>query len=271
MIMDASAAKFIGSIPQYYDRYLGPAWFESFAADLAARMPARPPGNVLEIACGTGILTRRLRERLDPSLRLMATDLSKAMLDHARGTVRLPGIEWEEADAVRLPFESAKFAAVVCSFGMMFIPERQAAFREARRVLCEGGLLLCNVWDRIEENPHGTATQQLFDELFPGDEEMQFGKVAFGMHDRPLLRQLLSDARFKEVRMEAKRVEVRSPDAKSLATGMVRGTPRSLIFEKRGVSLDAMIEKVGAALARVGGEKPYRSHAQAVVVEARAV
>ncbi len=269
--MDAAAAKFIGSIPQYYDRYLGPAWFDSFAADLAGRMPARPPGDALEVACGTGILTRRLREHLDPSVRLVASDLSKAMLDHARGRVKLAGIEWQEADGIRLPFEGAEFGAVVCSFGMMFMPDRQAAFREARRVLHEGGLLLFNVWDRIEENPHALANQRLFDELFPGDEEVQFGKIAFGMHDRALLRQLLSDARFKEVRMEAKRLEVQVPDVMSLATGMVRGTPRSLIFEKRGLSLDAMIGKVAAVLARVGGEKPYRSHAQAVIVEARAV
>ena len=72
---------FSGSIPEYYDSCLGPAWFEAFAADLAQRLPAKPPGDVLEIACGTGLLTRRVRERLDPARRLVATDLSKAMLD----------------------------------------------------------------------------------------------------------------------------------------------------------------------------------------------
>lgn len=265
------AASFGGSIPEYYDRCLGPAWFESFAADLAARLETKPPGDVLEIACGTGIVTKRLRERLDPAVRLVASDLSKAMLDFARAKVVLPGIEWREADAARLPFADASFGAVACSFGVMFVPDKKAAFRETRRVLREGGIFLFNVWDRIEENPHALSNAQVFEELFPGDEEMQFAKLPFGMHDRTLLRHLLDDARFREVRMVTKRIEVYSPDARSLATGMLRGTPRSLLIEKRGASFEDVIDKATAALAKVGGEKPYRSHVQAIVIEARAV
>src|SRR5258705_6271268 len=128
---------------------------DSFAADLVQRLPEGPPGNVLEIACGTGIVTRRLRERLSPSLRLVATDLSKTMLDYARAKLDARrDIEWREADALKLPFEDGSFGAVVCGFGIMFAPDRQAALREARRVLIESGILLVHVWDRIEEDRH---------------------------------------------------------------------------------------------------------------------
>ena len=58
------STSFSGSIPQYYDMCLGAAWFDAFAADLAQRLPTKPPGDVLEIACGTGLLTWRVRERL---------------------------------------------------------------------------------------------------------------------------------------------------------------------------------------------------------------
>src|ERR1700675_624681 len=75
-------SNFGGSMPEYYDRYLGPAFNECFAMELARRLPPRPRGDVLEIACGTGLVTRHLRERLDPAFRLIATDLSKAMLDY---------------------------------------------------------------------------------------------------------------------------------------------------------------------------------------------
>lgn len=265
------AANFSGSIPEYYDRCLGPAWFDVFAADLTARLAAKPPGDVLEIASGTGIVTRRLRERLDPAVRLVASDLSKAMLDYARAKVALPGIEWREADACKLPFEDESFGAVVCAFGVMFVPDKTAAFREARRVLRKGGILLFNVWDRLEENPHAYSNARVFDELFPGDQEMQFAKLPFGMHDPQLLRKLLAEARFREVRIEPTRIEVRSPDARTIAVGQIRGTPRSLLIEKRGASLEDVIDKAAAALARVGGEKPYRSHAQAIVIEARAI
>lgn len=264
-------ASFTGSIPEYYDSCLGPAWFEPFAADLAQRLAARPPGDVLEIACGTGLLTRRLRERLDPALRLVATDLSKAMLDYARDRLRgVAKIDWREADATRLPFGDGEFGAVVCSFGVMFVPDRQAAFKEARRVLKEGGIFLFNVWDRIEENPHALANAQVIEELFPADEEVRF-RTPFEMHDPALLRRLLAGSGFEEVRIEKKRIRTDGVSARNVALGQIRGTPRALLLEKRGANLDDVVEIVTAALARIGGADPYRAPAQAIVVEARAV
>ena len=269
-MVDAKA-NFSGSIPEYYDACLGPAWFEAFAADLAQRLPARPVGDVLEIACGTGIATRRLREWLDPSLRLVATDLSEAMLDYAHAKLgQRSAIEWREADAARLPFRDGEFGAVVCAFGVMFVPDRQAAFREARRVLGKGGILLFNVWDRIEENPHAMAGAEVIEGLFPGDEEMRF-RVPFEMSDPELLRRLLAEAQFGEVRIEKKRLQVDGVSARTVAIGQVRGTPRSLLIEKRGMPLDGVVDKITAALTKIGGADPYRAPAQALVVEARAL
>jgi ubiquinone/menaquinone biosynthesis C-methylase UbiE len=167
------SASFTGSIPDFYDSCLGPAWFDAFAADFAEGLPHKPPGDVLEIACGTGLVTRRARERLDSEVRLVATDLSKAMLDYARAkpSVR-KDIEWREADAVDLPFGDGEFGAVLCAFGVIFVPDKPAAVREARRVLKPGGTFLFNVWDRIEENPHAAANAKVLSGLFPGDKEM---------------------------------------------------------------------------------------------------
>src|SRR5918995_3864395 len=129
-----TAANFSGSMPEYYDRIMAPAQFDAFAADLVGRLSTRPPGDVLEIACGTGVVTHRLRERVDPRLRIVASDLSKAMLDYARNKLRgARDIEWREADAAALPFKDATFGAVVCAFGVMFVPDKKAAFGEARR------------------------------------------------------------------------------------------------------------------------------------------
>jgi SAM-dependent methyltransferase len=264
-------ANFSGSIPEYYDSCMGAALFEPFADDLVRRLAARPSGGVLEVACGTGIVTRRLRERLDPSVRLVASDLSKAMLDYARRKLGEPaGIEWREADACKLPFADGEFGAVVCAFGVMFVPDRQAAFREARRVLKEGGTFLFNVWDRVGENPHGLAGAATIESFFPGDPEMRF-TTPFDMHDHGLLRGLLAGARLQEVRIETRRLPVGGVSARTFATGQVRGTPRSALIEKRGVPLDAVIDKSTEELTRVGGAEPYRSHAQAVVVEACAL
>lgn len=265
--MVSASASFTG--PQYYNDCLGPILFDPFAADLVARLPQRPPGDVLEIACGTGLITKRLRERLSPSLRLVAIDLSKAMLDYARDKLGgRDGIEWREADASQLPFEDRKFGAVVCGFGIMFMPDRQAALREARRVLVEGGILLFNVWDRVEENPHALALAEVIESLFPGDPEMRF-RVPYDMHDPELLRRLLAGARFREARIETKRIPISGADPRNIATGQIRGTPRSALIEKRGVSLDLVIEKGADALSRSGGD-PYHGQAQAVIVQALA-
>ena len=266
--MVSASASFAG--PQEYNDCLGPLWFDPFAADLVQRLPERPPGNVLEIACGTGIVTRRLRERLSPSLQLVATDLSKVMLDYARAKLNdRKGIEWREADALTLPFEDHKFGAVVCGFGIMFVPDRQAALREARRVLVDGGMLLFNVWDSIEENPHALANAGVVEAMFPGDHEMKF-RMPYDMSDPGLLRRLLTGARFRETRIETKRVPIAGADPRSIATGQIYGTPRSALIKKRGVSLDLVVEKVTDALTRTGGD-PYSGHAQAVIVQALAI
>lgn len=266
--MAGTTSSFTG--PKYYDELIGPVWFDPFAADLAQRLPLRPPGDVLEIACGTGLVTRWLRERLDPSLRLVATDLSKLMLDYARAKLESrKGIDWREADALRLPFEDKSFGAVVCGFGIMFVPDHQAALREARRVLVDGGILLFNVWDRIETNPHALANAAVLEAMFPGDPEMKF-RVPYDMHDPALLRRLLAGARFQEKRIETKRLPIEGADPRNIATGQLRGTPRSALIEKRGIPLELAIDRVTHELARTGGD-PYRGYAQAVVVQAVAV
>ena len=93
---DTGSASFTGSIPENYDRYLGPAQFAPFAADLAARVAdARPHRVVLEVACGTGIVTKELRARLPATVRLVSTDLNQPMLDYARAKLGDARIAWQ--------------------------------------------------------------------------------------------------------------------------------------------------------------------------------
>jgi ubiquinone/menaquinone biosynthesis C-methylase UbiE len=107
-------ANFSGSIPAAYDRYLGPILFQPYAEDLAARLQVPENGSVLELACGTGILTRALRTRLPPTVQLTATDLNEAMFRHAAGKFADDEpVEWQQADASSLPFADRLFDAVV--------------------------------------------------------------------------------------------------------------------------------------------------------------
>ncbi len=132
---------FSGSIPELYDTLLVPLIFEPYARDLARRVADEPVSRVLEIAAGTGVVTRAVVDALDPNVSIVATDLNQPMLDHG-ASVRADGnVDWRQADALALPFEDATFDAVVCQFGVMFFPDRARAYSEALRVLKRGGQL----------------------------------------------------------------------------------------------------------------------------------
>src|SRR5262249_28032571 len=145
-------AAFVGSIPALYDRNLGPMLCRDFPYAMAARLAVRPGMRVLETACGTGIVTRRLGTRLAKhGGSLVATDLNEPMLAYAASTMpRTERLEWRQADATKLSFDDRSFDAVVCQFGLMFFPDKAAGVREALRVIKPGGLFLVSVWGRLE-------------------------------------------------------------------------------------------------------------------------
>jgi ubiquinone/menaquinone biosynthesis C-methylase UbiE len=162
---------FSGSIPKLYETYLVPLIFESYAADLAQRLAshASSTGKLLEIAAGTGVVTRHLATRLAPSVAIVATDLNQAMLDMAAEIGTSREVTWRQADAMQLPFADESFDAVVCQFGVMFFPDKARAFAEARRVLKAGGVFLFNAWDQIEHNEFADCVTQALASVFPDD------------------------------------------------------------------------------------------------------
>jgi ubiquinone/menaquinone biosynthesis C-methylase UbiE len=233
-------------------------------------MPVRPKGDVLELACGTGIVTQRLRERVDPFLRVVATDISDDMLAYAGGKVK-GKVDWRKADAAALPFKDESFGLAVCGLGVMFVPDKRRLFAETRRVLVEGGAFLFNVWDRLERNPQGVSTARVFDELFPGDAEMQFASIPYSWADERVIREHLDAARFSDLRIDPLAIEIKAPSARTYAPGQIRGTPRGALIGKKGRDVVEVIERVAQGLAEVGGAEPFRVEAHLIVVQAKAV
>jgi ubiquinone/menaquinone biosynthesis C-methylase UbiE len=119
---------FAGSVPELYDSHLVPLIFEPYAADLARRVAALAPSRVLETAAGTGVVTRAMARALPASVELVATDLNQPMLDRAAAVGTRRPVQWQQADAMRLPFDDASFDVVGCQFGVMFFPDRARAF-----------------------------------------------------------------------------------------------------------------------------------------------
>lgn len=177
--MNDRAADFIGSIPVFYDDGLGPIFFADFADDIAQRVVALTSTRVLEIAAGTGIVTRRLRDLLPREAHLTATDLNSPMLDVPRGKFRPDEkVEFQPADATALPFPDASFDAAVCQFGVIFFPDKNKGHREAHRVLVSGGRYLFSVWDSHRYNPIGRLITEILAGFFPHDPP-QFYQVPF--------------------------------------------------------------------------------------------
>ena len=137
---------FSGSLPELYDRFLVPLQFEPFAQDLAQRLAHVTSGHLLELAAGTGVVTRALARTLPQAVHITATDLNPEMLDQAKTYPDLERVVWRQADAMALPFPDGIFDHVVCQFGVMFLPDKLAAFREVTRVLRADGKFLFNVW-----------------------------------------------------------------------------------------------------------------------------
>jgi SAM-dependent methyltransferase len=207
---------------------------------------------------------------LPASVRLVATDLNQPMIDHARAQVdETAEIEWQQADCTAMPFSSGAFSALACQFGLMFVPDKSVALREARRVLADGGLLAFNVWGSLADNPYAQAMQETIAGFFPTDPPTFFD-VPFGYHDPQRWSDALTATGFADHECELVSHEARSPTARGVAVGQIQGSPLSHEIRERGGDFDQIIGAVTAALARHGGEAPFRSTMQALVFTARA-
>ena len=269
--MKAEDVQFSGSIPAAYDRYLGPLLFQPYAEDLVARLQIREEGSVLELACGTGIVTRVLRSRLPATVKLVATDLNEPMFRHAATKFsQEEAVEWSQADACNLPFGDRIFDAVVCQFGIMFVPDKALAAREAHRVLKPGGLFLFNVWDALEQNELCRIAHDTITSYFEKDPPM-FYQIPFGYHDHDEIKRTLESAGFRDVRLEVVAKTGEATQADEVATGLVAGNPVSLAIAERDPSLAPVITKaVAQAIAGRFGERDMRVPMRAIVVQARA-
>jgi SAM-dependent methyltransferase len=268
--MVASDTVFAGSIPELYDRGLGPLLFEPFAEELARRAAALSPSRILETAAGTGIVTAALA-RVLPGAEIVATDLNPAMLQVARRRIAAPNVGFRTADAQALPFPDGGFDLVVCQFGAMFFPDRVGAYREARRVLRPGGWFLFAVWDRIEANPAAAAAARAVAALFPDDPPDFLARTPYGYHDKALIETELVAAGFTRDVIETVHCESRGA-ASDAARGLCQGSPlRSEIEARAPGRLGEATEAAAAALrALCGGAEQIAMPMSALIVTARA-
>lgn len=249
-----------------YQRHLVPAVFGPFARDLADRAARLGPGRVLEVAAGTGVLTGALLERL-PSAEVIATDLNQAMVEIGRQ--RVPGAVWRTADAMDLPFGDAGFDLVLCQFGVMFFPDKPAAFSEIRRVLVGGGRCLLNAWGPVEAHDFESAVVAACDRLFPHDPPRFIRSVP---HYYAEVDDLVADAEaggLQVIDVEELVLASRVQSAAGLAAGYCLGTPLRSEIESRAVELDDVIDVIARDIGHRLDPEASTGHMLAHVVTCR--
>ncbi|MCU1484430.1 MAG: SAM-dependent methyltransferase [Actinomycetia bacterium] len=230
-----------------YERLLVPALFRPFALDLARRVEALGPGAVLELAAGTGALTRELTSR--PDVVVVATDLNPGMVEV--GSALAPMATWETADASSLPFEAGRFDVVACQFGVMFFPDKPQAAREAGRVLRPGGRVLLSTWGALDEHGFASALVAALDEALPDGAPGFVAAVPHGYHDLDVVVADLTAGGLEVLEVDTVTLEG-TATADDLAVGFCTGTPLRPAIEQRA-ELAATVDAVAAAMrARLG-------------------
>ena len=268
--MSASDNSFVGPIPDLYDRLFVPLIFETYADDLADRVAKLAPGDVLELAAGTGALTRAMAVRLPPDVSIRATDINQPMLDRAQARQASDTrITFAQSDAMELSSADAAFDVVACQFGVMFFPEKVRAYSEARRVLRPDGHLLFNVWDTLAFNDFAATVTEALATLFPEDPPLFMARIPHGYNDTAHIRGELTAAGFGSVSIETISRRSHGRSAREVALTYCQGTPlRAEIEARRPGGLEQATDHATAVLERRFGSGPIEGAIQAIIVGA---
>ena len=247
---------FTGSISRLYESHLVPLIFEPYALDIQKKIIGLHASRILEVAAGTGVVTRAMATVVDDEATIVATDLNQAMLDEASVVGAARPVQWLKADAMALPFPDNEFDAVVCQFGAMFFPDKSRAYSEARRVLKPGGTFIFNVWDRIEENEFADVVTAALAGLFPDDPPRFLARTPHGYHERSTIACDVASGGFtRPAELVTVALRSRAASARVPAVAYCQGTPLRSEIEAQGgtrlaeatdVAADAIRQRFGA-------------------------
>lgn len=271
--MSGNDKAFTGSIPRIYETYLVPLIFNDYAADIARRAAqalalsaVEGPKRVLEIAAGTGVVTRALVAALPATTEIVATDLNPAMLEQAQSIGTSRPVEWQQADALQLPFPDHSFDVVVCQYGVMFFPDKAKAHSEVRRVLKPGGAWIFNVWGDLKNNEIADAIEFGLAKFFPNDPPRFLSRAPYGYFDTAVIGKDVAAGGFTATpSIDTLDVRSRAPKASDPAVGYCQGSPLRGEIEARG-ALEHATDAATAEIEKRFGAGPIDAKIQAHIV-----
>ena len=217
---DSERGQVTRSAAEVYEEFFVPALFQAWSDRVADAIALRAGDRVLDVACGTGVLTRAVAARVGPSGAAIGLDVNEGMLVVARR--KAPRLDWRSGRAEALPFDNESFDAVVSQFGLMFFEDRRAALAEMMRVLQHGGRLAVAVWDSLERTPGYATVTQLLQRLF-GDRVADALRAPFALGDPGALRSLFSSAGIPSATVTTVKGTARFPSIKAWIYTDVKG------------------------------------------------
>jgi ubiquinone/menaquinone biosynthesis C-methylase UbiE len=260
------------SVFDVYDDMLVPLVFQAYADDVVDRLSDLRSGSILEVAAGTGVVTRALAASLPDAVSITATDLVPGMLDRAQRVGTTRPVTWEQANVMALPYAPESFDAVVCQFGAMFFEPKPDAFAEMRRVLRPGGRLLLSTWDDLPRNEFAAVVNDAMQSHFPGDPPRFLERKPYSYHDRDAMLADLRAAGFDSTpAIEQVEHVSRAGVASDVATAFCGGTPVRDEIEGRGPDLlaPAIAAATDAVAERFGPTDPESGISAQFVVTVR--
>jgi SAM-dependent methyltransferase len=260
---------FTADIAGVYESALVPLIFDTYAQDLAFRVSNLGPSSVLEVACGTGVVTRALAGVLPEGCAITATDVSSAMIAEGMRVGTARPVSWQQADVGTLPFADGAFDVVVCQFGVMFFPDIPGAYREIGRVLGPGGTFLFNLWNDIGDNEFADVVTEAMNGHFPHDPPTFLAKTPLGHGGGAEIEVDLRRAGFGECLITPRDDVSVAPNPRLPAVAYCQGTPlRSEILARDPEGLEEATRVAAEALRTHFGDGPLEGRISGVVVSA---
>jgi ubiquinone/menaquinone biosynthesis C-methylase UbiE len=224
---------------QIYEDNLVPAMFAPFATDLIRSSIPKSSDNILDVACGTGILSRHAIDYINSNSatmrRVVGIDISPTMLKIAQHSSREKDIEWVEGSAASLPFPDESFSLAMCQQGLQFFPDKLRSLKEINRVLVGdesgGGRLALSIWTSIKDSPSFDILEQLLQQIF-GHEAAAIMRMPYSLSDPLEVLSLVKSAGFNEVEMREVTKTVSFASNEEFIYSFTRGSMLASYFSK---------------------------------------
>jgi ubiquinone/menaquinone biosynthesis C-methylase UbiE len=252
-----------GTPGEIYEQHIVPAITARWTPELVELMSLRFGERALDVACGTGVVTRELPYRVGKTGRVVGLDINPGMLAMAFAIAPNLPVEWMEGNACSMPLPNASFDVVVAQQGLQFLPDKPAALAEMRRVLVSGGRLILSVWRSTQHNPAFRALEEaLARRIGPAKAALP----PYSLGDAPLIRSMLTTAGFKDIHIEAVVKLSRWHTAEHFVRSLVAGAP-TMLGELAGQGpavLDGLVAEITEATSGFvddrGWTSPQTSH-----------